>query len=205
MITSSQGPTVRPAEVKPQMQHIRQEPSKFPSMFSKDLLHRKGFDGYCREQMCWSKGKDKRERGGPDTIKARSTSEPAAAMLWQQWYPVPFSSVELTCCQQHLQYTHHKPISLQRLRDHRFRFKNMKHEPWEQAQRIPVKTHSLTFQTGTSEGFLLQRHLFFFWSGFALVRLVCDTRITLESSSFYSIDTRLKKPNKISEHPTGIQ
>lgn len=30
MITSSQGPTVRAAEVKPQMQHIRQKPSKFP-------------------------------------------------------------------------------------------------------------------------------------------------------------------------------
>lgn len=38
MITSSQGPTVRAAEVKPQMQRIRQKPSKFPrSCFTERL------------------------------------------------------------------------------------------------------------------------------------------------------------------------
>lgn len=52
MIADSQGPTVRPAEVKPHMQRIRQKPSKFPSMFSKVSLRRKGgFDGKSREQI----------------------------------------------------------------------------------------------------------------------------------------------------------
>lgn len=85
MITSSQGPTVRAAEVKPQMQRIRQEAFQV----SKVLLHRKALMATTENKCDEAKGRTTCKSlitalWGFDTIKARSTSEPAAAMLWQQ-------------------------------------------------------------------------------------------------------------------------
>lgn len=61
---------------------------------SKVLLHRKALMATTENKCDEAKGRTCKSLitalWGFDTIKARSTSEPAAAMLWQQWYPAPF-------------------------------------------------------------------------------------------------------------------
>ncbi len=136
MISDSQGPTVRPAEVKPHMQRIRQKPSKFPSTFSKVSLRRKGgFDGKSSEQINTAK----RAREGESLIPAQREFDTglyhqSSIRQWPEQLrccgntepQCPIGQCRSLDCQQHGLSL--KPVSLQSIEDHRPRFKNVKRE-----------------------------------------------------------------------------